>query len=288
MSKSGITYVENCPLDGFTGEAWNPIIGCTHSGMAGCDHCWARGLHEQRRRALLAEAPMPAQYRATFETLQVLEARFDEPVHWKRPRLVMVCPQSDLFHESLDTAVIDRVLSVIVHHPQHRFFVLTKRTANARAALERFPYDIPNLGVLASVACQADADALLPDLLATRWIGWRGVSYEPAVGPVDFERITIPRVYGSFLFNAILGYGTDHHGGPFKTVLDGNVLDLVIAGCESGHHRRPAHVAWFRAVRDQCKSAGVPFYLKQMAIGGAVCTLPLLDGVRWAQWPGQE
>lgn len=44
-------------------------------------------------------------------------------------------------------------------------------------------------------------------------------------------------------------------------------LDLVICGGESGPGARPMHPDWARSIRDQCKVAGVPFFMKQM--GGA-------------------
>jgi hypothetical protein len=40
-------------------------------------------------------------------------------------------------------------------------------------------------------------------------------------------------------------------------------LDWVIAGGESGPHARPSHPDWFRSLRDQCATAGVPFLFKQ-------------------------
>ena len=42
-----------------------------------------------------------------------------------------------------------------------------------------------------------------------------------------------------------------------------NGIHWVIAGGESGHKARPAHPDWFRALRDQCKAAHVPFFFKQ-------------------------
>jgi protein gp37 len=45
--------------------------------------------------------------------------------------------------------------------------------------------------------------------------------------------------------------------------LDTPTLDWVIAGGESGPGARPCHPDWIRAVRDQCKGAGVPFFFKQ-------------------------
>ena len=86
-------------------------------------------------------------------------------------------------------------------------------------------------------------------------------------------------------------------------------LKWVIAGCESGPGARPASVGWFRSLRDQCKDAGVPFFLKQaveVELSPGTCTsrepisagpgshcgrsgpisLPYLDGVQHAAFPG--
>jgi len=40
-------------------------------------------------------------------------------------------------------------------------------------------------------------------------------------------------------------------------------LDWVVLGGESGPHARPMESAWARSVRDQCGTAGVPFFFKQ-------------------------
>jgi len=40
-------------------------------------------------------------------------------------------------------------------------------------------------------------------------------------------------------------------------------LDWVIVGGESGDGARPMHPDWARSLRDQCATAGVPFFFKQ-------------------------
>ena len=42
-------------------------------------------------------------------------------------------------------------------------------------------------------------------------------------------------------------------------------LDWVVCGGESGPGYRPMKAEWARTIRDQCKHAGVPFFMKQMA-----------------------
>ena len=68
----------------------------------------------------------------------------------------------------------------------------------------------------------------------------RFVSYEPALGPVDFT----PWIPGSL-----------RDSGPY--------IDWVIYGGESGPRYRSMDVQWARDVRNQCKAAGVAFFFKQ-------------------------
>lgn len=51
--------------------------------------------------------------------------------------------------------------------------------------------------------------------------------------------------------------------GCMKCWGNGIGIGWVIAGGESGRNARPSHPDWFRALRDQCEAAGVPFLFKQ-------------------------
>jgi len=114
---------------------------------------------------------------------------------------------------------------------------------------------------------QASFDAGWSALRPLAEQGWRvWCSLEPLLGPVDIE-VALSVV--------------DRHGEPSgpRCCPDGSpMLSGVIAGCESGPGRRPALADWFRAIRDQCAEAGVPFALKQAERGGKVIERPLLDG----------
>ena len=47
----------------------------------------------------------------------------------------------------------------------------------------------------------------------------------------------------------------------------------------------PTKIEWIRDLREQCISANVPFFLKQMEINGRMVKMPELDGKIWAQFP---
>jgi protein gp37 len=41
-------------------------------------------------------------------------------------------------------------------------------------------------------------------------------------------------------------------------------IHWVIVGGESGFRARPMKPTWARQIRDQCETAGIPFFMKQM------------------------
>lgn len=101
----------------------------------------------------------------------------------------------------------------------------------------------------------------------------RFVSYEPALGPVDFS----PYLNG-------MPVQTSHRQEITRDMaidagdrsLEGQLysddeweqnappLDWLIVGGESGPNARPFDVAWARSAIAQCKAAGVPVFMKQV------------------------
>src|SRR5437763_940118 len=64
--------------------------------------------------------------------------------------------------------------------------------------------------------------------------------------------------------------------------LDG--LEWLVVGGESRPDWRPVDLGWVRPLRDRCRAAGVPFYLKQLN-GLYPGRTALLDGKRYAEMP---
>ena len=93
-------------------------------------------------------------------------------------------------------------------------------------------WPLPNVWIGVSVEDQASADERREDLRRIAEAGWTTfVSYEPAVGPVDWT------------------------GWDF--------VDQIISGGESGPDARPSHPDWHRATRDFCAGHGIAFFFKQ-------------------------
>jgi protein gp37 len=169
-------------------------------------------------------------------------------------RRVFVCPWSDFWIEEADGWRED-ALAIITRCTNLEFIVPSKRLERATAWMADQVWPA-NLWQLASVSVQSDANRLL-DHLAVIPAAVRGVSYEPALGPVDFT--------------------------PWLPE-----LDWLVMGCESASHTtpgRPAEFDWFRAARDQCQEHGVACYLKQVAVDGRLVHEPELDGRQWLEFP---
>ncbi len=123
---------------------------------------------------------------------------------------------------------------------------------------------------------QEQADERIPILLQIP-AAVRFVSVEPMLGPVDLTRIVYER---QTVIDSLKGL----HGWPLPHA-DGPKLDWVICGSESGPNRRHAKIEWIRDLRDQCRAANVPFFLKQMEIDGKLVKMPKLDGRVWDEMP---
>lgn len=109
------------------------------------------------------------------------------------------------------------------------------------------PWPLPNVHLGVSVEDQATADARIPMLFelpaALRW-----VSYEPALGPVNFGLLgTLP---------------SSITGSAYRMVHES--LSWIVVGGESGPGARLFDLAWARSTVRQCREAGVPCFVKQL------------------------
>ena len=286
----------------WTEKTWNPVVGCTPVSP-GCLNCYAARM-ARRQEAMGTPGYEPRTHHGFPEsrTIRIAEVRggrpvftgevrclperLEEPLRWRKPRLVFVNSMSDLFHEAVPFEFVDRVFAVMALCPQHTFQVLTKRPERMAEYMgvrvgicgvrrfDRFKEAGRHGGVLGSAhfeisggqgACfdwplsnvwlgtstenQATADERIPHLLRCP-AAVRFLSVEPMLGPVDLSAF----------------FGGQYVGLPGDVVHSNYNFGIgwVICGGESGPGARPFDVAWARSLRDQCKAAGVPFFMKQL------------------------
>lgn len=228
-------------------HSWNPVTGCTNISP-GCDHCYAETMNNRFKRHPWGDV-----------TLHPDRLKVDP--HWKPGQTIFLCSMGDLFHSDVPFDFIELVFLFMAMEPRFTFMVLTKRTGRMAwwiinkwlpkwsAGTKQLP---PNIWIGTSVESQKYIARL--QQLTTVPAAVRFVSYEPALGPVDFG----PHLYWSNL--DAIPIELRYRMSPFAL---SNGVNWVIVGGESGPGARCAHPYWFRTARDQCKSANVAFFLKQ-------------------------
>lgn len=261
----------------WTEETWNPVTGCDRVSP-GCDNCYALTMAGRLKAMGQPKYQRDGDPRTSGPGFGVTVHPdvLDQPLRWRRPRRVFVNSMSDLFHDAVSDEFIARVFAVMASCPQHTFQILTKRHGRMRSLLSRNDFGpdvallaetefcgsdrawpLPNVWLGASAEDQKRADLRIPALLETP-AAVRFISAEPLLGPVDLSRWLRP-----------VGWPKcwdDHE--PTAECSRCIQPDWVIVGGESGHGARPMHPDWVRALVNQCRSTGVPVFVKQMGSAG--------------------
>ena len=222
---------------------WPVVSGCSPVSE-GCRMCYAARMAATRlqlhqRYAGLAtfsdgKAKWTGEVRLNHDVLE-------QPLHWKKPRRIFVASMSDLFHPDVPAGFIYDVFKIMCKTPQHTFQVLTKRPHRMRDfvyawsggqifAKASFAKLHPNIHLGVSVENQAAADERR-EYLRQCPAAVKFVSYEPALGPVDWT------------------------GWEFAS--------QIISGGESGPGARRSHPNWHRATLDFCQENDIAYFMKQ-------------------------
>lgn len=287
--KTGISWTES---------TWNPIRGCIRVSE-GCRNCYAETVAArfsdpgQPYEGLARWVDRPGGKREARWTgaVQLVEKHLDDPLRKRAPRVYFVNSMSDLFFERLATADIDKIVARMGLAQHHTFQVLTKRASRMRDYLNdpKMPrrvlaeaekakpsalwngnmyqlkywledgFPLPHVWWGVSAEDQAAADERVPALLNAS-AAVRFVSYEPALGPVNWR---------------LLSDGRDHYDAFYGRPGPGGhpALDWIIVGGESGSGARPFHVEWARDTLAQAAPFKTAVYIKQLG------SHPLLGGV---------
>jgi len=226
----------------WTESTWNPVTGCSKLSP-GCKHCYAERMAER------LQAMGQANYKNGFE-LTLQPRMLELPLTWKRPQTIFVNSMSDLFHDDVPLAYVQRVFDVMRRAHWHRFQVLTKR-AERLGALDAELEWSPNI--------------------------WMGVSVESAKFVDRINHLRRTRAHVRFLsLEPLLG--------PL-TGLDLRGIHWAIVGGESGPRARRMESTWVLDIRDQCRRAGVAFFFKQWGGTNKKRAGRILDGQTWDEMP---
>ena len=229
----------------WTDATWNPVTGCSKISP-GCKHCYAE------RMAKRLHSMGQARYRNGFK-LTLQPEVIEQPLSWKKPRLVFVNSMSDLFHDEVPLSYLMKVFQVMAAARWHVFQVLTKRSERLVEVAGRLTWPA---NVWMGVSVESEDYTYRIGHLGNVPAAVRFLSVEPLLGPIN--------------------------------KLSLKSIDWVIVGGESGPHARPIDPQWVRSIRNDCVSAGVPFFFKQW--GGARKSKAgrILDGRTWDELPRQH
>jgi protein gp37 len=240
----------------WTEATWNPVAGCTKVSP-GCAHCYAETFAERWRG-------VPGHpYEHGFD-LRLWPHRLEQPLRWRRPRLIFVNSMSDVFHEDIPEPFLRQIFDVMVATPRHTFQVLTKRPERMVELAARLPW-APNIwmGVTIENRRFVHRAALLRLVPAAV----RFISAEPLLGPLRYEAGR---------------HSWEDLAGP-QLELDG--IDWLIVGGESGPRHRPIHPRWITDLRDACQATRTVFFFKQWGGRTSKSGGRTLDGRVWDGMP---
>jgi len=228
----------------WTEATWNPVTGCSKVSP-GCAHCYAETLSHRFR---VTRTPWTSENES--ENVQLHPNRLQQPLRWRKPRVIFVNSMGDLFHERVPLEFIVDVFDVMHEADRHVFQILTKR--HERLAEVAPTLDWPQ-NVWMGVSVENNRWAVRADALRGVPAAVRFISAEPLLGPVD--------------------------------ALDLTGIDWLIAGGESGHKHRPVEEEWLIDLRNRCQQAGLPFFFKQWGGRTPKAGGRLLDGTEWSEMP---
>jgi len=229
----------------WTNSTWNPVTGCTKVSP-GCKHCYAE-VFAERWRGIRGH-----HFEQGFD-IRLWPERLDLPLTWKKPRTIFVNSMSDLFHEKVPLAFIQKVFGTMVKASWHTFQILTKRS-------ERLAELAPELNWPSNV--------------------WMGVSIETAkyLWRADHLR-EVPAAVRFLSLEPLLGsLGT----------IDLSSIHWIIVGGESGPGARPIEADWVREIHKQCRAQDVPLFFKQWGGVQKKRNGRILDGRTWDEMPSEH
>lgn len=159
--------------------------GCTEVGP-GCDHCYARTLANRLHPGHWGSGAPRYRVAGAAALARKLQRKAE-----REHRRIKVFGGSmcDPFDNEIDNQWRQELYAMIDETPDLDWQLVTKRIGNVEKMVplrwERggFP---PNVWIIASICNQQEADRDLPKLIRVP-ASVRGVSYEPALGPVNFD-----------------------------------------------------------------------------------------------------
>lgn len=247
----------------WTDSSFNPWIGCCPVSE-GCQFCYAERDSKRYGRDFRGKRTRTS------------EAYWRGPVKWNAQALdagtrlrVFVGSWCDVLedrHENRQDleAIREDLWNLICETPRLDWLLLTKR-AHRLTSIPPLVRERPNLHLGITAENQKRLDERLPLLVLAESAGFKFVSVEPQIGPVNLSSNLCDKI------------------------------DWLITGGESGPSARPYDLGWARLLRAECDERGIYYFVKQVGrrpivrdLAGEVCPVTAIhhhSGADPAEWP---
>ena len=237
-------------------KPWNPVVGCEPISPA-CDNCYARAMAKRFKQQFMPHESVSNQ---------------TPP----RKGVVFCGNMTDLFGDWLDKwDIMAYIAKCALRWQGTQYLWLTKRVRNMTKILQCFSeqdLDNPKRGFSNHYFGFTAEDQ---DWFNRRFMPW--------------FRFRPDWVNGWLSAEPLLGHislGVDSLKDGFKP------FKWVVVGCESGVHRRPCKIEWVESIVEQCKTAKIPVFVKQLDLNGQCETdinkFPAHLQIRQVPWAKEE
>lgn len=255
-------------------DTFNPWIGCMKISP-GCDRCYAESLNKRWGKK---------NWGPGIPRRRTSPANWKKPIKWNKEaeaagirRKVFCASMADVFDNAVPDEWRSDLWQLIRGTPWLDWILLTKRIGNVKKMLPAdWEEGYSNVWLCITIVNQDEAERDIQKLIAIPAMV-RGLSIEP-----QLELIELNCQY--------CGTSSDAHSidcpATNRALMVG--IDWIITGAESGHGARLYNEEWTRSLRDQCQTAGIPFFYKQRIESGRKVETPELDGRIWTQFPGER
>lgn len=261
----------------WTDKTFNPIRlirdDGSHGGhwcrkiSEGCANCYAE---EQNQSNYFSFASHLKYTGKMPENLILDEQVLSDIIKLKKPHKIFMCSMTDIFGDWIPEHWIDQIFATMLIAKQHTFQVLTKRPERMREYLSKpyfvniaryidqhfnnkfahDNYELPADNIWLGTTCenQKTANERIPHLVQTP-AKVRFLSCEPLLEEIDLDLDGLIDI-------------EDEEGSCLAQPKD--AINWLIVGGESGKNARPCHIEWIRSLVNQCKTANIPVFAKQL------------------------
>lgn len=279
----------------WTDATWNPIRGCSRVSE-GCRNCYAETMAARfcdKGQPYYGLAKRTASGPRWTGKVRIIPEHLTDSLRWRKSRRIFTNSMSDLFHEELTNEEIAAIFGIMAACPHHQFQVLTKRAKRMAEWFEWLRQDSAGSDQAWDVrplTCWRHAKTVLPIIEQSVWDKelyevahkikwplpnvWLGVSVENQEAaderipllircPAAIRFLSCEPLIGRVTLQSNAPAPAMHSRAYLRGIEGDRRIDWVIAGCESGPGARPCEPGWLRTLRDECRAAGVKYFLKQ-------------------------